>query len=159
MKRALLSIILALGFGLLPAQEGFLRHYSIGDGLPSSETYSAFQDSKGYIWIASDMGVSRFDGYNFKVFTTADGLTDNTVFKFFEDHYGRIWFYTFSGRLSYYFHDSIYGKDFAVNEQIRSFLGSDFIKNIRVDPADTIWLATTRGLLKMAPTFKNGFPV
>src|SRR5271163_3071507 len=103
MKKTWLALLLLFAVAILYAQEGFLRHYSIGEGLPSSETYSSFQDSKGYIWIASDMGVSRFDGYNFKVFTTADGLTDNTVFKFLEDHAGRIWFYTFSGRLSFYF--------------------------------------------------------
>src|ERR1700744_6457407 len=101
MKKACLALALLFTIAAIYGQEGFLRHYGISEGLPSSETYSSFQDSKGYIWIASDMGVSRFDGYNFKVFTTADGLTDNTVFAFLEDHAGRIWFYTFSGRLSY----------------------------------------------------------
>src|SRR5271163_3720498 len=90
-RKAALLVLFALSAGILPAQESYLKHYSSNDGLPSTETYSVFQDSKGYIWIASDMGVSRFDGYNFKVFTTADGLTDNTVFKFLEDHAGRIW--------------------------------------------------------------------
>lgn len=156
MKRICTAILFFLGFTALSAQESFLRHYSINDGLPSSETYSSFQDSQGYIWIASDMGISRFDGYNFKIFTTADGLTDNTVFKFVEDHAGRIWFYTFSGRLSYFYKDSIYGKNFAVNEQVRNFLGSGFINNLLIDAADTVWMASSNGLIKIIPSPSNG---
>ena len=44
------------------AQIPFYKNYTVKDGLPSSETYEVFQDSKGYIWIASDNGVARFDG-------------------------------------------------------------------------------------------------
>ncbi len=159
MKKISFLFLLFTSLGVLHAQETFLRHYSISDGLPSSETYSAFQDSKGYIWIASDMGVSRFDGYNFKVYTTADGLTDNTVFRFIEDHAGRIWFYTFSGRLSYFYNDSIYGKNFPVNEQVRNFLGSGYIDNMQVDNNDTVWLATSRGLIKIIPAIEKGIRV
>src|ERR1700741_178270 len=101
------------------AQENFFRHYSTNQGLPSSETYAVFQDSKGYIWIGSDMGVSRFDGYNFKTYTTADGLVDNAVFAFYEDSAKRLWFHSFSGRLSYFYNDTIYGADFPVNQRIR----------------------------------------
>jgi ligand-binding sensor domain-containing protein len=138
------------------AQESYLRHYSTSDGLPSTETYSVFQDSKGYIWVASDMGVSRFNGYNFKVFTTADGLTDNTVFRFYEDPKGRIWFLTFSGRLCYFFNDSIYGKDLPVNQKIRDFLGANFITAIGGWSEDTFLVATSAGLLKIIPVIENG---
>src|ERR1051325_9675568 len=77
-------------------------NYSVENGLPSSETYGILKDSKGYIWVATDRGVCRYDGYNFQVFTTHDGLTDNTVFNLFEDKEGRIWFTSFNGTLSYY---------------------------------------------------------
>jgi ligand-binding sensor domain-containing protein len=137
------------------AQESYLRHYSTGEGLPSTETYSVFQDSKGYIWVASDMGVSRFNGYTFKVFTTADGLTDNTVFRFYEDPKGRIWFLTFSGRLCYFYNDTIYGKNFPVNQKIRDFLGSNYLTGIGGWNNDTIMLSTSNGLLKLIPETEN----
>jgi hypothetical protein len=97
------------------------------------------------------MGVSCFDGYKFRVFTTADGLTDNTVFKFYEDYKGRIWFYTYSGKLCYYFHEKIYGRDLPVNQKIRNFLGSDLMTGIRVDTHDTILLSSSKGLLQIIP--------
>lgn len=131
------------------------RHYSTNEGLPSSETYSTYQDSKGYIWIATDMGVSRFDGYNFKNFSTADGLVDNTIFKFYEDPKGRIWFYSFSGRLSYFYNDTIYGKDFPVNEHIRDFINSGYLTGILNISGDTLLLSTFNGLLKVIPQTIN----
>jgi ligand-binding sensor domain-containing protein len=152
-------LIFFCAFGILvnlcAAQEKFLRHYSVAEGLPSSETYAVFQDSRGFIWVASDMGVGRFDGYNFKVFTTANGLTDNTIFKFYEDDKGRIWFNTYSGRLCYYYNDSIYSKELAVNDKLRTFLGPGILNGLRVDKDDTILLSTNKGLIKVIPSIEN----
>ncbi len=149
MRQVILTVFFLSLYALLPAQEKFLRHYSVNEGLPSSETYAVFQDSKGFIWIASDMGVSRFDGYNFKVFTTANGLTDNTVFKFYEDYKGRIWFNTFSGLLCYYYNDTVYGKKLAINEQFRSFIGPGSVYTIHVDTRDTVIISTNNGLVRL----------
>lgn len=34
------------------------------------------QDTRGYLWIGTDNGLSRYDGTEFKNFTTADGLSN-----------------------------------------------------------------------------------
>jgi ligand-binding sensor domain-containing protein len=54
-----------------PYQIVYLKNYSTPDGLPSSRVNYLMQDSKGFIWIATDKGVSRFDGQHFKNFTSA----------------------------------------------------------------------------------------
>ncbi len=84
------------------------RIYNVNQGLPSSQTYDVIQDRQKYIWVATDRGVSRFDGYTFKNFTTAEGLLDNTVFSLYEDDLGRIWFLSYCGKLSYYFRNKIH---------------------------------------------------
>ena len=89
------------------AQSPAFRHYTTDDGLLSSEVYFIIQDKKGYIWFATDMGVSRFDGYHFKNFDIQKGLPSNTIFEIYEDYKGRIWFSSFSGELSYYYNDTI----------------------------------------------------
>lgn len=107
-------------------------NYSIKDGLPSNETYDVYQDSKGFIWIATDNGAVKFDGENFKTFTTIDGLTDNTIFRISEDHLGRIWFMTYNRKLCYledgkfvpYEFNEELGialKDLSINEVITDF--------------------------------------
>src|ERR1700752_4584165 len=93
------------------SQNTVVKHYSVSDGMPSSECYDVIQDSKGYMWIGTDAGVVRYDGYRFKTYNNSNGLVDNTVFKILEDKNGKVWFLTYSGRLFYYLYDtdSIYG--------------------------------------------------
>jgi ligand-binding sensor domain-containing protein/two-component sensor histidine kinase/uncharacterized protein with PQ loop repeat len=89
-------------------QSPVFRHYRVDDGLPSSEVYHVFQDSKGYIWLATNMGVSRFDGREFRNYDVQDGLPENTVFEIYEDEAGRVWFVGFPFQLAYYENDTIY---------------------------------------------------
>ena len=97
-----------------------LHHFSVNDGLPSSEVYYALQDKKGYMWFATDAGVVRFDGSTFRTFDQSDGLTDNTVFQLFEDSKGRIWFGTFNLQFCYFWQDSIY--EYQYNDNIKENL-------------------------------------
>lgn len=78
------------------------------DGLPGPNIYYALQDSKGYIWLATDRGVCRYNGYEFETFDADDGLPDNTVFEIFEDHLGRIWFAPFNLQLAYFENGKIF---------------------------------------------------
>jgi ligand-binding sensor domain-containing protein len=90
------------GYGLLFAQNPTLYNYTTTDGLPSSECYDIIQDSQGYVWISTDRGVCRFDGYEFTNYTTREGLVDNTVLNLYEDVSGKIWFLSISGNLCYF---------------------------------------------------------
>src|SRR4051812_6995943 len=64
--------------------------------LPSTELYQVFQDSKGFIWIATDAGICKYDGNTLTTFTVKDGLPENVVLKIKEDAKKRVWFYTLS---------------------------------------------------------------
>jgi len=83
-------------------QEVASLHYSIENGLPSNTIFSIYKDHLGYLWIATDKGVVRYNGVEFEKFTTKDGLPDNEVYKFEEDIYNRLWIITHSGELCYY---------------------------------------------------------
>src|SRR5512145_2289431 len=50
------------------------EHYSIKDGLHSNWITSIYQDSRGYLWIGGDGGMSVYDGISFKNYGTDDGL-------------------------------------------------------------------------------------
>lgn len=65
------------------------------------ETYQLLEDSKGYIWISSDHGVSRFDGRTFENFSSKDGMPENVAFHMYEDSEQRIWFTNLIGDLFY----------------------------------------------------------
>ncbi len=75
------------------------RQYTTDDGLASSETYCIIQDRQGYIWISSDNGISRFDGYAFRNYGFKDGLKENVIFEMHLDTLGRLWMQAMSGNL------------------------------------------------------------
>ena len=56
------------------------KNFSIEDGLPSTEVHDIHQTKDGFIWMATDHGLVRYDGTTFDVLTTAHGLFDNTIF-------------------------------------------------------------------------------
>lgn len=65
--------------------------FTVNDGLPSNNVYRVLEDDKGFLWIATDAGVARFDGKNFQRYTTRNGLPDNEVFYLEKERDGRIW--------------------------------------------------------------------
>jgi ligand-binding sensor domain-containing protein/two-component sensor histidine kinase len=65
--------------------------YTTREGLPSNNIYLTRIDSKGFLWVATDNGLARFDGKRFKVFTTTQGLTDNEIVDLFIDSSDRLW--------------------------------------------------------------------
>jgi signal transduction histidine kinase len=132
----LLSIVLieAAGQSFSPV------NYFINEGMPSSEVYQVFQDSHGFIWFATDVGVVKFDGTEMQKLGIQEGLTDPVVFGFYEDHKGRIWFRTFSGRLSYYQDQKIYPYQF--NDSLVHHLSTSMLSSIWVDSLDQLWFST-----------------
>jgi len=82
-------------------------HYTTDEGLPSNTVYSIYPDAKGYLWLATDKGVARYNGTDFKTYGIKDGLPDNEIFSFREDYNGRLWLATFNGKLCY-FKDGIF---------------------------------------------------
>lgn len=124
-----------------PPQPKFYN-YTVEDGLPGSETYFVHQDKKGYIWICTDRGVSRFDGYKFENFTTANGMTDNVVFKIFEDYKGRIWFVTYNSQLCYYEDGRIF--PYKYNNKIgdiQAIITNSSLKTLSVDEKDNVYIS------------------
>jgi signal transduction histidine kinase/ligand-binding sensor domain-containing protein len=67
------------------------RHFTVDDGLPTLDIYHIHQDKNGFIWLGTDVGLAKYDGYDFKVMTTRDGLPNNDVIRIVEDQKGRIW--------------------------------------------------------------------
>lgn len=66
--------------GHVDAQHFTLRNYKAVDGLPQSQVNMVVEDTNGYLWIGTHGGgLARFDGLEFKVYTTLDGLLSNIV--------------------------------------------------------------------------------
>ncbi|MDN8902010.1 two-component regulator propeller domain-containing protein, partial [Staphylococcus aureus] len=65
--------------------------FTTNEGLPSNHIYDIVEDNKGFLWIATDNGVSRFDGKYFQNFSVKQGLPSNEVLQILRDGTGNIW--------------------------------------------------------------------
>ena len=77
-------------------------HYTTREGLSSNSVYRTVLDKRGFLWIATENGLSRYDGRRFEIFTTASGLTDNEIIDLFTDSAGRVWAIPFRRSPCYY---------------------------------------------------------
>ncbi len=75
------------------------------DKLPSSLINCITQDRYGYMWIGTDYGLSRFDGYHFVNYLHDDGdtttITNNAICAFLVDTQGRLWIGSAKGLMRY----------------------------------------------------------
>ena len=150
----LLLLVLTILPAIAWAQTPYFIHFGFEDGLPSSEVYQSLQDHNGYMWFATDRGVARFDGYNFKVFTTADGLCHNSVIGIYLDQRGWIWCYTFNGCLSYIKDGEVFNHP--ANDKLANNQEYLIAKFFAIDDNDTIWIGhdgyyNQRGFIKIDP--------
>ena len=137
--------ILAFNSDQATAQTTYLPHYNAKNGLASNTCYNILQDNKGFIWIATDNGISRFDGTNFQNFTIEDGLPDTQILQMSEDKLGRLWFFTLNGQLSYLEDGKFYNAD---NDDLLKKLNfNTVIVSFLQDKSGKIWLGTNSNLV------------
>ena len=77
------SISLLLSFIYLfhaSAQPYVIKRLGVEDGMSSNYVVSVTQDKKGYLWIATESGLNRFDGRQFNIYTKNNsGLSGNEL--------------------------------------------------------------------------------
>jgi signal transduction histidine kinase/ligand-binding sensor domain-containing protein/AraC-like DNA-binding protein len=80
------------------------EHISMEEGLPTNSINCVSQDRKGFIWIGTDRGLARYDGYNFKIYRHKRNdnftLSDDMVTSILEDSVGNFWIGTRQGGLN-----------------------------------------------------------
>ncbi|MDN3588722.1 two-component regulator propeller domain-containing protein [Pedobacter aquatilis] len=129
----------------IAAQTTYLPHYTSKNGLSSNNCYYIHQDKKGFIWIATDAGLSRFDGTNFQNFTIEDGLPDTQILQIKEDSKGKLWFLALNGQLSYLKDGKFYNRN---NSNLLNKLNfNTVIVSFLEDKKGRIWLGTNSNLI------------
>lgn len=97
MGRVLLSlflIVITFQDNLLLAENETIRFddYSYKDGLTTSCVYSAYKDSRGFLWLCTINGLYRYDGYNFRnINTLLKGVPNCEIQCVIEDKDQNLW--------------------------------------------------------------------
>ncbi|MBC7775625.1 MAG: hypothetical protein H7246_09315 [Phycisphaerae bacterium] len=148
----LLALLTALPlYGQAPTKPRF-EHLSTDQGLPGRYVNVITQDSKGFIWVGSSYGLSRFDGYGFKNYRydPIDSTSISSVSSLLEDKQGGLWIGTFGDGLKYF--EVEHGKftHYRHDENKPNSLSGNAISEIYEDAQGTIWIAASgTGLNKL----------
>jgi ligand-binding sensor domain-containing protein len=150
-KFIFILILFATGFDFADSQIIPFQNYTVKNGLPSNVVYDIQQDHKGFLWLATQVGAVKFDGYNFTTYTIDDGLPDNNIADILIDSKNRIWFGTESGGIALMSNNKI--KSYSTKNGIIS----DNIKNLFEDKKGNIWCITYDGFSIIKPDTINSY--
>lgn len=118
-----------------------------------------YQDAKGYLWIGTGDGLSRFDGQRFVNYGAREGLEHRYINAIAEDRQGRLWLGTYGAgiaRLIDRTEDGPPGRPAQsarepvkfLSHRIGASLGSNLVYNLLFDNEDRIWCATDAGIYR-----------
>lgn len=115
------------------------------EGLPQTAVNAVIQGEKGYIWVASQGGVGRYDGVGFTIYSSKEGypMRSDYVVDLVQDRQGRIWCGTLGAGLFWIVEGKIH--------HTLGMAGSFREGNIRVlfrDNQDRIWVGSDQGLFR-----------
>lgn len=149
---ATLLLTLAL-LSNVAAQESNINftRYKVEQGLSDNDVNTIIQDAQGFIWVATDDGLNRFDGYNFKVYHNnpkeASSLPNDSINTLYKDSLGILWVGTSKG-LARYNPSTDNFTIYRHNPNISNSLSNDKINSIYQDKFGLIWIGTSKGLNK-----------
>lgn len=154
LQHGLLALLLAaLLLAATPAQGARRSYYfdNLGSeqGLQQNTVSALMQDRTGFIWIATQGGLHRYDGYNFRVFEQdperGDSLPDSFVTAIGEDPEGRIWVGTNAKGLSSLDPRSGTVQDVPAGSRAATPRGNS-VCALQVDSANRIWVGSREGM-------------
>jgi ligand-binding sensor domain-containing protein/signal transduction histidine kinase/DNA-binding response OmpR family regulator len=112
-----------------------VRLYSSEQGLPNSMIHKVCQDERGYIWIATENGVSYFDGMRFTTFhydRNQPGTISSDLVKFiYTDSRGTCWICTSNGLQTFDYENNVF-RDFPLHYP--GFSGTYYVSSILESP-------------------------
>ncbi len=101
-KPVFFLLALSCLFFKVRAQTYHFDNYTVQDGLSQSNVVGIVQDKAGFYWLATESGLSRFDGKTFQNYSTEDGLADNNIKAILLDTKGNMWLGHSTGVLTIY---------------------------------------------------------
>jgi signal transduction histidine kinase/ligand-binding sensor domain-containing protein/CheY-like chemotaxis protein/HPt (histidine-containing phosphotransfer) domain-containing protein len=122
------------------------EHLTIRDGLSMGTVNSILQDSVGYVWLATESGIDRYDGYSMREYRRQrgdiHGLANDYVWSMAEDAGGDLWLATDGGGVARWERNRDQFQQFRHDPRRPRTLASDAVRALIVDRQGLVWVAT-----------------
>ena len=139
-------VVLFPSSGLRGAERIHFGRLNTNDGLSQNSVNTISQDRDGFLWLGTQDGLNRYNGYEFEVFRHdfADSLSlsDNYIWCVAHSRRGDIWVGTLHGGLSKYDRETGKFKSFQHVEGDSTSLPADDATCLVEDRKGTLWVGT-----------------
>jgi signal transduction histidine kinase/ligand-binding sensor domain-containing protein/CheY-like chemotaxis protein len=131
-------------------------HVTADEGLSQNTVMSILQDSQGFIWLGTEAGLNRYDGYDVHEYARErdkpQGLASDYVWAIREDSRGNLWLATDGGGVAVWDRRSDSFRSYRHDPKNPQSLSSDAIRNLLIDHRGQVWVATRdKGLNMIDP--------
>ncbi len=126
------------------------RHLTVENGLSQNTINCIHQDRHGFLWLGTQDGLNRFDGYTFKPYHHEPGnpnsLSNSYIWAIHEDSEGILWIGSFGGGLTRFDPTKETFSHFRHERENPRSLSNDHVFSIAEYPEGTLWIATGDGV-------------
>lgn len=151
MKNILLLTLLIFVSEFIFSQQSNLRfnHLTVEQGLSQGNVECIYQDSQGFIWIGTQDGLNKYDGYDFTIYRNipkdTNSISGNRIVKIIEDKYGILWIATYFNGLNSFDRTTNKFKRYRNNPSDKNSLISDFVRGFNIND-DKLWVNCNLGI-------------
>jgi signal transduction histidine kinase/ligand-binding sensor domain-containing protein/CheY-like chemotaxis protein len=124
----------------------YLEHLTVRDGLSQSTVMSILQDREGYLWLGTESGLDRYDGYSIREYRrqrgNTSGLASDYVWAIAEDSDTNLWLATDGGGVERWDRHTDQFQRFKHDPDDPRTLASDAVRALLIDAQGRIWAGT-----------------
>ena len=144
---ALAAPVAAHATAPLPAvRPMYFEHLTMRDGLSQSTINGILQDSRGYLWLATESGLDRYDGNAIREYRRERGnkhaLASDYIWSMVEDAHGDLWLATNGGGVAHWDRRTEQFQQFRHDPNKPKSLASDAVRTVLIDSQGRIWAGT-----------------
>jgi len=131
------------------ADDLIFERISLEHGLSQNTVYCMIQDHKGFLWIGTQDGLNKYDGYDFKAYKhdpeNPNSLNSSVITSIYEDHSKVLWVGTNNGGLNKFDRETETFIHYRHDPNDPKSLSGSFVSSIYEDRSGGLWIGTRDG--------------